>query len=331
MNSSKPLRSFLSNFKSLDALSKLAYKGNYAFKRIFAEGIPREIIDKALKTRTTIQVSSEEFFIPWELLYNGPLGTQIDPAHFWGMQHIISRALIQEARPGDLESPIIMSLLPRIGLIVNSQLEHVAETEIPMFKNLHEKKQISLVTLRPLNANQRDGELEHIGFFLRDELHIIHLACHAFEKKPASQSCLSISDAFPITVEDFRVQEFEIKHHPLVILNACLTGTISPLYTSNWAAMFWERGARGVLATEFHVPDQFAALFTEQLYSRLLLSKPIGEALLETRHLFWKEQNNPLGLAYALYSSPSIQIVNPSRVEEIHPIQDTPRTEPSKI
>ncbi len=128
--------------------------------------------------------------------------------------------------------------------------------------------------------------------------------------KPVDQSYLLVSDEFPITIEEFRGREFDIKHKPFVILNACLTGTISPLYTSNWAALFWERGARGVLATEFHVPDSFAAVFTEELYEHFLSGEPIGKALLATRHHFWRAQHNPLGLAYALYSSPSIRIVN---------------------
>jgi len=64
-----------------------------------------------------------------------------------------------------------------------------------------------------------------------------------------------------------------------------------------------------VLATEFHVPDWFAATFIEKLYDELLQGKPIGEALLTTRRHFWESENNPLGLGYALYSSPSIRIV----------------------
>ena len=51
-----------------ESLSLLAQKGSYAYKRIFAEGVPRDIITKALKTGVTIQFSSEDFFLPWELL-----------------------------------------------------------------------------------------------------------------------------------------------------------------------------------------------------------------------------------------------------------------------
>jgi len=292
-----------------ETLSLLAQKGNYAFKRIFAEGAPRDIIRKALKTGVTIQFSSEDFFIPWELLYDGPIGEQVEVSRFWGMQHVISRALIQEARPGDEESPTMQTSCPQVGLIAYQELEHVLKEEISALQELHRQNRIMLLPLRRLNAKQRDVELTYLDGFLRNEqLQIVHLACHAQEKKPMSQSYLLISDDFSITIEDFFVREFAIKHNPFVILNACLTGTISPLYTSNWAALFWGRGARGVLATEFHVPDSFAAAFTGVLYQHFLSGKPIGEALIETRRHFWTGKANPLGLAYALYSSPSIRI-----------------------
>ena len=168
-----------------EVLARLAHKGNYAFKRIFAEGIPRETIGKALKTGATIQIPSEDFFIPWELLYDGPLGAQVDVSCFWGMRYIVSRALIQEARPGDLISPIIQSACPHVGLIAYSELEDVVGKEIPALQALHEQKRISLLLLRPLKVDQRYEELEYLGRFLREEeLQIIHLACHAREKQP---------------------------------------------------------------------------------------------------------------------------------------------------
>ncbi|MBV9231008.1 MAG: CHAT domain-containing protein, partial [Chloroflexi bacterium] len=57
-------------------------------------------------------------------------------------------------------------------------------------------------------------------------------------------------------------------------------------------------------------PDQFAATFSEELYQHLLSGEPVGEALLATRNHFWTRYRNPLGLAYALYSSPSVRIVH---------------------
>ena len=291
------------------ALSTLAQKGNFAFKRIFEEGMPRETVNNVLQPGATIQVTSEDFFIPWELLYDGPLGNQADISYFWGMRYIISRALIhQQNRPGDYVYPTIKSCRPRIGLIAYDQLSHVVNQEIPTLKRLRRQQRIYLSFLRPLDASQRDKELDQLGGFLGKKLQVTHLACEAYVRKPSSQSCLLVSDDFEITIEDFRVREFDLKHNPLVILNACLTGTMNPLYTSNWAAVFRERGARGVLATESCVPDWFAAAFAQEFYKHFLSGEPVGKALLATRLHFCTEQSNPLGLGYALYSSPSIRI-----------------------
>ncbi len=259
-----------------------------------------------------IQVASEDFFIPWELLYDGPLNAQDNTSYFWGTNHIISRTIIQDARPGDFVPSIIESSRPRVGLVVYDSLEYVSKKEIPTLRELHRSKRIQLSLLRSLNANQHDEELVDFGRFLCRNLQIIHVACHALERIPVHQSYLLISNEFPISIKDFVVSEFEMKCNPFVILNACLTSVINPLYTSFWAAELWKRGARGVLATDFHIPDDFAAAFSKELYQHLLSGKPIGEALLVTRHYFWEKQCNPLGLAYALYSSPFIRIVNSS-------------------
>ena len=290
-----------------EALSRLAQKGNYAFKKIFAKGTARDIVHEALLINAVIQVTTEDFFLPWELLYDGPSGPQVNAERFWGMQYIISRTLIREARPGDFSPPFIPSR-PRVGVVAYNELAHVANREIPALQKLEQQQRIYLTCLHSMDITRRDKELEDFGNFLRAEQQIVHLACHAYEQDPLSESYLLVSNDFSITMEDFEVQEFEIEHRPLVLLNACRSGTISPFHTSNWAVLFWKRGARGVLATEFHVPDWFAAAFIEKLYEELLQGKPIGEALLTTRSHFWANENNPLGLGYALYSSPSIRI-----------------------
>ncbi len=51
-----------------EALSRLAQKGNFAFKKIFAKGAPRDMMHEALLRDTVIQVTTEDFFLPWELI-----------------------------------------------------------------------------------------------------------------------------------------------------------------------------------------------------------------------------------------------------------------------
>lgn len=290
------------------ALAELARMGNYAFQRIFPDPSSQEIVCDALNAGTIVQIVSKDFFIPWDLLYSGPLDERTHISFYWGMKHIISRTIIQNVHRYHV-SPVIQSKRPKVGLVTSDRLPYVEKQEIPALKKLHQKRRIQLTPLRALSTTQRGNELMELGRFLGQELELIHFACHAYEQDPVEQSYLFVTRDFSISMIDFVVGKYELKHNPFVILNACLTSIINPLYTSSWAEKLWERGARGVLATDFRVPDWFAASFSEVLYRHLLSGIPIGETLLTARRQLWSEQRNPLGLAYSLYSPPSIQFV----------------------
>jgi len=292
-------------------LALLAETGNYVFKRIFPEGPARNLIRKALAMAKIIQIWSDGFAIPWELLYDSN-PADVDVKKFWGMKYIVARTLIQDGGAEDIASPVIHSSRPAVGLVAYNQLKYVAMHEIPVLQKLHRDKRIQLSHLAALDRDEREQGLVDFGRFLSKNRHLMHFACHAHELDPVDHSYLCISNEFPISIKDFYVREYIIGGNPFVILNACLTSVINPLYTSYWAAEFLKRGVRGVLATELHIPDQFASAFVTELYAHVLESKTIGEALQATRQHFWLQQQNPLGLAYALYASPSFRIVKVS-------------------
>jgi hypothetical protein len=300
-----------------EAIIELAKKGNSTFKRIFNVGAPRDLMKSVLKPGATIQITAEaeSFLLPWELLYDGAI-VPPDVTSFWGMRYIISRAIVRDILPSDKTSSIIRTVCPGVGLVTYDGLEYVIKQEIPAFRKWQDEQRIHLMILPPLFEKDREDGLRRLDKFLDEGIHILHAACHAVTGKSSSDSYLLISNEFRISVQDFHVYDLVIHNHPFVILNACLTGTRNSLYTSNWASLLWKRGARGVLATELHVPDWFAATFIEELYTHFLAGKPIGQALLSTRNYFGNEHNNLLGLGYALYSSPAVRIVRSEIVHE---------------
>src|SRR5436305_7942456 len=79
------------------ALGELARMGNYAFQRIFSDFSSQETIRNALNVGMMVQIVSKDFFIPWDLLYDGLVDVETDISHYWGMKHIISRTIIQNA------------------------------------------------------------------------------------------------------------------------------------------------------------------------------------------------------------------------------------------
>lgn len=147
--------------------------------------------------------------------------------------------------------------------------------------------------------------------FLNNEYDMTHFACHAvFTDESRAESYLKLSDEFRLRFEDMDTFGFQLKGQPLVVLNACATGNLDPLYTSHFAAKLLKATQRGVVATECRIPDAFGADFTEHLYQHYLLSeKQLGQGLLESRRYFLEERGNPTGLAYAMYAPPETQLI----------------------
>jgi CHAT domain-containing protein len=105
---------------------------------------------------------------------------------------------------------------------------------------------------------------------------------------------------------------------PLVFLNACSTN--QPAAGSFSFPQAWiDAGAAAVVATLCPVPDDFALLFAEEFYKRLLSGgryARVAETLLDTRRHFMQHYNNPLGLAYVLYARRGTHVVPRGAREE---------------
>jgi hypothetical protein len=197
-----------------------------------------------------------------------------------------------------------------LGLLTYTELPGVSTGEIPFFDRLHSDNKLHLFKLRSLDPCKKQDEFKEFKTFWSNELDLAHFACHAvYEDGSPHRSHLILSQEFPITLMDMEVYGIVTNNHPLIIMNACETGNLNPLYTSHFAAAFLKYGARGVVATECAVPDDFAARFAEQLYTRLLAGEPLGESLLATRRYFWEEHNDPSGLLYSMYAAPNIRLV----------------------
>lgn len=292
-------------------LSNLAEAGNYAYKKVFSHPDARSAIEDLLNMgkQATIQIATEDFFLPWEILYPVSLDKPVSGEHFWGTNYVVSRVIVQNARPGAFVSPIIaVKERPTLGLLTYGKLAGVEKKEVPFFEMLDKDGKIHLFKLRPLDPKKKGKEFGEFKGFWKNSFNLAHFACHAVcDDKAHEKSYLRLSDEFEITLMDLTTRDFSINGHPLIIMNACETGNMNPLYTSYFAVEFLKYGALGVVATECQVPDTFAAGFAEQLYLHLLIGKPLGESIRNTRRYFL-ERGNPSGLLYSMYAPPSIQI-----------------------
>ena len=70
---------FMAEDTHRDAFVTLVEKGSFAFKRIFADGGLRKLLIDTLRWSAVVQIVSDSFFVPWELLYDGP--SRYDPRY----------------------------------------------------------------------------------------------------------------------------------------------------------------------------------------------------------------------------------------------------------
>lgn len=101
-----------------------------------------------------------------------------------------------------------------------------------------------------------------------------------------------------------------LKAQPIVILNACETGTPGTRTADNngFIGALTRAGARAVFATEAPVWANFAQHFGEDLIDLLFDGKDAQSALLTARLKHLEKAGNPLGLLYSLYGNPGARI-----------------------
>jgi hypothetical protein len=293
------------------ALLGLVRTGRHAFTEVFSDMQAREAMLALLSfsDQVIIQVMSEDFSLPWELLYSEPAGTPPSYENFWGMKYIISRVINRDWR-SPVSPNIRVDSLPKLGLLAYKNLPSVADKEIPFFEQLKRDGKIILDKMPSLDPTpgKKDGELNKFKKFWNKSFNIAHFACHAYcVDEPRVDSFIQLSNGIHITLLDLKDAEITIKEYPLVILNACETGRINTMTTRHFAGDFIRYGARGVVATEHAVPDTLAFEFTEELYVHLLKGKKLGESMIETRRELLG-RGNPIGLLYSLYAPAAIKL-----------------------
>ncbi|HYT45307.1 MAG TPA: hypothetical protein VEP90_23470, partial [Methylomirabilota bacterium] len=143
--------------------TEIVKKGRFAFTGTFNHQNLRDNLRAILESSATIEISSDNYFIPWEWVYDEPAGTKADPQLFWGIRHIISRNLLLDDNEGDysnLKSSLVQ-IPPEVGLIYyrDNDLKYIVENELEMLSNLAKQQQIILIPLPELDSNKHDEEL----------------------------------------------------------------------------------------------------------------------------------------------------------------------------
>jgi hypothetical protein len=293
-------------------LSELAREGHYAFHKVFEDPRAKMAIHQLINANIgmTIDIQSEDFFLPWQLLYDGDPNV-IRYENFWGFRYIISRCIIRDMRGQGFPFPLLPVLdVPSVALQTDESLAHVFKEEIPFFEKLHDTGKIRLFKLRSLDAADSNNEKKFFANFCDSTAaSISHYACHAhYDDTQPHHSHLLLTDQFPLSIRDIESLDTELAKDCFVFLNACETGLHNPLRTLDFVNAFLRNGAKGVIVTETQISDQFAANFAKRFYRLFLQGREVGACLLKSTQSFLEKDGNPLGLVYAYYGDPSLHV-----------------------
>jgi hypothetical protein len=329
-------------------LPRLAEVGYNLYRLLFDnEGQESEESARALlatlQPDTVIQVNSSKAVlgmttIPWGLLYQRetsyipgltqvceesinpstperrdcsgcPLAEDLDtvcPFAFWGYRYSI------EQLPAWISNEASDRIPSLVKTIRNNKPLNLNLIVYPGFKMWDghrqeiEKIGPEFIQLRLAKEGKITEVITHWNSYGTD-LDLIYFYTHG-DMDQSGQPYLKLSDVEMIRSNLLKRYEKKWIKKPLVILNGCSTGDYKSDSYVSFITAFRAAGASGVVGSECSVPESFAVPYANQLLSHLFKGKPLGQAMLNVRLQFLKENKNPLGLVYSLYAAHEIAL-----------------------
>lgn len=318
-------------------LVELAKWGRVAYQRFFRDENARQLLEDRLcsmgnETPAPTFISKLTPF-PWEVFYQGGNYREADPDTFWGFRYTPSRILIPEL---DIFKHAMWQALPSDMLFcLHHKLQQAHQKEWPEIRKLillTQKSRCCLLSPTGKLTAVETGEslLEYLDGATHN---MLHFACHcrpgvtnidtlliSILKEELEEELTGDIRVIELGALTFDLIDGKFQRQPLIFLNACQSagGADELRKTFNLPQMFVRRGAGAVIATACPVPDLFAAAFARQFYAYFLSGQmTIGQALRETRWHFLTKHNNPLGLAYGLYTPTYYRLSQPPMMEGV--------------
>lgn len=297
--------------RSVAAVAEAGARLNHALR----EGCPEmaALLDEieALPDGSILTVTTQEVFLPWELLYPHPWNRDFTPkqkaAHpvrpeaFWGarlaietlqqrgaaqVQQLIERQCRQPAR-------VAINLDPGIAAAAAPADEQPVTAHRRWADRLRQHQQLEgwHDDCGAMRQVLQDGDCEATLFYIY---------CHGAAAQSGMDEKLVLAAGCELD-PGLVVEGGPYPSAPLVILNACETGQHSPLAFGNFLAAFRQRGALGLIAATAPVPIVFGAHFGMQLAEQCLQrTGSLAQMLYRLRREHLLERGNPVPMFYSL-------------------------------
>jgi hypothetical protein len=260
-----------------------------------------------------LQIVTQHFLIPWGILYVADEDEydedKIDPRRFLGLKHIIECIPLQQNN--QVPDNVIKSH-PRLNVSLNVNTDIDLQTSMKLIdgqKSYWEQiKQRN--TVQVVVRSKRDDILHALANGPTID-QILYFYCHAATNQQVGldETYLEFSEGTQLTLGDLYRKKVTLPGKPLVFINACESASLSPRFYDGFMPYFTSRGARGMIGSESKVPALFAATWARQFFNYFLEGKrSVEEIFLQLRQDFFENNNNLLGLLYALYCDADTQI-----------------------
>jgi len=275
------------------AEQRLAAKGTSLFTSLLPADL--QLLLWSLRSRIqTVQVQSEEPWIPWELckLCGQENGKVIEG-------------------PFLCEGFALTRWFPGIGLKPRLKLKHLAvvvPTDSGLAFAVNERDYILSLTDSRRQVKRIPATFLDVREALASGVYDgWHFSGHGgLRGADPNRSAIYLESQETLTPEDLcgLVSNLGIAE-PLVFFNACQIGRSAMSLTDigGWARQFLHAGAGAFIGAYWSIYDQPAYDFAQELYSRLLSGTPIGRAVQEARAAI-KPAGDPTWLAYTVFADP---------------------------
>jgi hypothetical protein len=283
------------------AAKRLSSKGTHLFETLFPQELQRELW--AVRERiASIQVQSEEPWIPWELCrLSGEENGAVVEGPFLCEAYEITR-WIQDL---PLQTELTLSNLA-VVVPTDSGLSF-AESELRYLLSLADGKRA--VRRVPARAEELSEALASGAY---DGWHFTGHGAAGAENPDRSTMSLEDGDSFTPQELSGRLRNLG-RGRPLVFLNACQLGRGGLALTGvgGWANRFLQAGAAAFVGAHWSVSDEPAFGFMRALYERLLRGTPIGQAAREARLAVRQSSDPTTWLAYTVFAEPYAAVASP--------------------
>ena len=281
-------------------MQKTMTVGYRLYRRFSEDPVFKKMIEmiEALPDGSRITITTDREVFPWEMFYplhyiDDDVPANFQPNRFWGNRFLIESLLLPTSQDEKIPArrqqagPLYVSMGLNRG--IDGEPPWAGREPLPV--DVQHTFFNNALKGRGRYCDQYDEIVKNIRD--ADPASVIYFFCHGTAKE------LKFDNTPRRLTADHLDGGANYPGWPLVFINACDAGDLSPLSFYSFRTEFRKRKAAGLIAPCFPVPTMFAAMFANRFLAAYSERQSVGATLFNIRRELIA-RNNPLGLWYSL-------------------------------